>query len=328
MSYEKEKISIVIPCKDEHEGVMKLVNQLQFQDIINQIIIVDSSDQPLQLKEPKVKIIAASSSNGPSVGLARDIGYRYSSSSVILFLDADCTLPDGFMQGVEQGIRMLNGSIGCVGGPVESEVNASMLQRYYDHSLFSPFPRYYGTYIHGWSDMYKHHHPSTSNLLVKKELLERVGGFHGGYGEDLDFMLRMAKQGFLIAYIATLKVHHNHRNTFRSIVRNFIRLGAYYPRTLIDFPSSPVLIHRIARLAFGFAPAFILIFTYPTMTIPSLLTPFLGYYLLRVKNVKAALLYTTLDCVLQLLVVPAGVLLGILKRGRLVEKKVKKRSQS
>jgi glycosyltransferase involved in cell wall biosynthesis len=84
------QITIIIPCKNEGEGIIDILKLIQHLDC--QIIIADSSDddytfsllQNYQQIHPLIQII-----NGGLPAIARNNGARYVTTPYILFLDAD-----------------------------------------------------------------------------------------------------------------------------------------------------------------------------------------------------------------------------------------------
>ena len=93
------QITIIIPCKNEGEGIINILKLIQHLDC--QIIIADSSDddytfsllQNYQQIYPLIQII-----NGGLPAIARNNGAKWVKTPYVLFLDADVFIKDpGFI---------------------------------------------------------------------------------------------------------------------------------------------------------------------------------------------------------------------------------------
>ena len=249
------KFSVVIPFKGDKYKAQILMNLLR-QLIENktmiryEIIIIDSSGH-VEYVHPCVRIIHQNA----TIGEARNIGVKESRGDIILFIDTDCSVPRDFINRAYEIAKDLGNDIGAIGGPVESIPTNSIIQKYLDYSLFSPFPRYEKEYISDWKTFHKRHHPNMCNLLIRKNIFEKLGGCWEDYGEDLHFLLRLVKSGYKIKYSPQLKVNHHHPKRIRDLISMYYRNGKSAAKILLTFPSSPLIFHRLIK--------FILIFTPP-----------------------------------------------------------------
>ena len=93
----EEKITVVIPCKNEGSGILRVLDLLRDQKIPLKIIVSDSSDDDYSINSLKKyvelnKDISLIKGGYPSV--ARNNGAKLSKSEFILFLDADIYIFD------------------------------------------------------------------------------------------------------------------------------------------------------------------------------------------------------------------------------------------
>jgi len=58
-------------------------------------------------------------------------------------------------------------------------------------------------------------------------VIEEVGGFGEAYniGEDLEMDAKLIKKGYKLFYVPSIFVHHHHRSSFRSFVRQMYEFG-------------------------------------------------------------------------------------------------------
>lgn len=64
----------------------------------------------------------------------------------------------------------------------------------------------------------------TANLLARREVHRRIGGFHAGLSEDKDWCHRAAAAGFRLTYEAALRVSHPSRGDWDALARKWRRL--------------------------------------------------------------------------------------------------------
>jgi len=95
-------ITIVIPCKNEQDIILKTLDLLNYQqDIFNvKVIICDASDdkitkQTLEKRaNRKVDTFDLQITDGGLPGIARNRGFKFVKTPYVLFMDADVFLLD------------------------------------------------------------------------------------------------------------------------------------------------------------------------------------------------------------------------------------------
>ena len=298
-------ISIVIPFKGDHKEASILINLLrQISEnktkVPYEVVIVDSSgrlNSNETLMREHVKIIHSDA----KVGAARNIGVRESKGDIILFLDSDCSIPSGFINQIYDLIMCVEKNVGAIGGPVECVHTTSLIQKYLDYSIFTPFPRYQGDYTSNWRTFHKYHHPNTCNLAVKRHIFEDIGGFWEGEGEDVFFLLKMTKKGYEIKYFSQLKVYHHHPRKLRKLMQKYFRMGVSAAKLLLVFPDSPLMRQRLIRFLVIFLPALLILPFHPLLAFILPYGLLYTIYLKRTRSLRASLVYPLLDIILQIL---------------------------
>jgi glycosyltransferase involved in cell wall biosynthesis len=107
-------ISVIIPTLNEAQYIGPLLESLQNQTkAALEIIVVDahSKDNTVQIvsKFKKTKLFYSK----PSVALQRNIGAQKASGKLLVFLDADTTIPRQFLQKVDQYFSKNPTQLGC-----------------------------------------------------------------------------------------------------------------------------------------------------------------------------------------------------------------------
>jgi len=295
-------LSIVIPFKGDQKAAQKLMRL--FELIINngsknnfEVIIVDSSDA-VSLVHPNLTVIR----KNVGVGEARNIGVKVSEGDVILFIDADCMIPRGFIDKAYELALETGNEICAVGGPVECIPTKSVIQKYLDYSLFTQFPRVSKEYIFDLKNCYRRH-PNMCNLIVKKRVFLEVGGCWNSYGEDVYFILKLIKNGYKIKFSPQLKIYHDHPSNVTKLARTYYRNGKSAAKIVLTFFPSSFILYRLFRYLV-FTMLFLFCFFLPIL-VPILFASLSAYYLIRTHNWKSAILYPILDVVLQIVYIVA-----------------------
>ncbi len=232
-------VSIIIPLKSFNEYIKEAVKhyeELLYPDF--EIIILPDHEESEKLSNKlNIRIIPT----GP-IGPAekRDIGAKLSRGSILAFIDDDA-YPDRMWLKRAVDLLLSSNDIGAVGGPGVTPPGERFWRRisgnvYSSFWMSGPYRKRYipiGN-IHEDYDI-----PSV-NLIVKREIFERVGGFDSSYypGEDTKLCLSIKKIGYRILYDPQIIVYHHRRylwfGHFKQISQYAFHRGFFvkkYPET-------------------------------------------------------------------------------------------------
>jgi glycosyltransferase involved in cell wall biosynthesis len=194
-------VSVVIPARDAAATLPRTLEALARQTLPRErfeVIVADdgSADATAAIAgaSPVVdRVVGVDGPPGAGPGAARNAGARAVRAPVLAFTDADCLPTPGWLA---QALAAA-GSNDLVQGRVEPERPPG------------PFDRtVYATALHGLFE--------TANLLVRRELFDRLGGFEAGWtpgggkelGEDTSFGWRARRAGARVAFADDALVHH------------------------------------------------------------------------------------------------------------------------
>lgn len=209
---------------------------LDWQDY--EIIILPDEVFPKEgvFSSDKVQIVPTGNVTPPE---KRDIGAGSAKGEILAFLDDDAyPVKDWLTKAV--GIFKQDADIACVCGPAITPESDSILQKasglVYESVLVS------GNHIFRYTPKRKrdvHDFPSC-NLLIKKDVFKKVGGFNKPFwpGEDTFLCLNVLNLGKKMIYDPDVLVFHHRRSMFRghlSQIKNYgLHRGYFakrYPKT-------------------------------------------------------------------------------------------------
>ena len=229
------RLSVVIPTFRRPDALPRTLDALERQHLDRhhfEVLVVDDTD------EDNPEEVAAGVRAGarrydvrllhrpaPGPGSARNIGWREARGAVVLFLGDDILGgPDLLAQHLawhERDEDPRTGVLGAIDWASELEITPFM--RWLERGVQFE----YGS-IDGIDAGFGHFY--TANISVKRQMLERVGGFDEtrfqfGY-EDIDLGWRLAEAGFRLLYNRRAHAEHLHPTTIEGWQR---RMGIIAP---------------------------------------------------------------------------------------------------
>jgi GT2 family glycosyltransferase len=217
------KASIIIPAREAMatlEQAVESVLSATIQENVEIIIVNDAADGTTAkiAHHYPVKVIDG---NGNGPGSARNIGVRYSSGEILIFLDADCRVsPNWFASHLEAHEHY--GEFVAVGGSICLEPDAPFWARC-DH---------YCSWYHanpGLPPSWVRNHPA-ANLSVSRQTFEYIGPFkedlpRAGVHEETEWQGRLLRWGGRIRFEPQAVVWHVDRSNPRSYMKHNYRWG-------------------------------------------------------------------------------------------------------
>lgn len=210
-------VSIIVPVKNEERRLPRLLEALQSLDYPRdryEIIVADngSSDETPVIAERREGVVVCKEPRGGSYA-ARNAGIRASRGEILAFTDGDCTpRPEWLRCGVA---RLQEGS-DLVAGAINFVVSKDRIDHRFDKKFFLQQDRWVKEKGTG----------ATANLLVKRAVVDAVGGFSEKLTSGGDFAFcRAAKEaGFSLVFEPQAIVDHPTRG-FMAILKKARRIG-------------------------------------------------------------------------------------------------------
>jgi GT2 family glycosyltransferase len=205
------KVSIIIPVREINDYIRESIPQILKLDYPDYEILIVSDSGISEQSWAKTKILKS----GP-VGPAakRDLGAEKATGEILAFLDDDAyPKADWLKESIHCFLE--DKKVAAVGGPAITPDDDGILQKV-SGAVFE-------SYLGGGSARNRYmcigdhclcEDWPTVNLLVRKDVFEKVGGFDTAFwpGEDTKLCLDMLNAGYLIKYDPKAVVYHHRRS--------------------------------------------------------------------------------------------------------------------
>lgn len=210
------RASVIIPTYNEGGAIADCLTTLLDQEVPRrayEVIVVDNGSDdgtcdvvrryPVRLIQEGVRHRDA----------ARNTGVRVARGSVLAFLNAPCR---PYRSWLRVALEALDRGADCVAGCIEPKLaDRANPWEQYDAAFFLRQQRYVAS---GWA--------ATANLVVRREIFERVGPFRLLAAADTEWGLRASSQGVRFRYVAEARVWRVTRRTEQQMVEKVRRTFA------------------------------------------------------------------------------------------------------
>lgn len=217
------KVSIIIPVIAVNDYIHESIPEILKLDWPDFEIFIFTDNPDTEHFWPKTKIIA-SGKVGPAE--KRDLAIKHATGEILAFLDDDAyPRADWLKKSVHCFLE--DDKVAAVGGPAITPGHDGVLQKVsgavFESYLGGGFARnrYLCIGDHCLCDDWP-----TVNLLVRKDVFEKVGGFDNSYwpGEDTKLCLDIINAGYKIKYDPEAVVYHHRRS---DLIKHFKQIGSY-----------------------------------------------------------------------------------------------------
>jgi peptidoglycan-N-acetylglucosamine deacetylase len=268
----KEKISVIIPARNEEKYIESCINSVKSQDFTEyEIIVVDngSTDKTAEI----AKNLGARVVPEPTAGLpkARETGRIVANADLLVYLDADMIIQQSYLSTLYRFFEE-NPKVVAISNPYlfyDGNRRIKVLEKFIFKILFPIFHRLLRVLKLPRTLM-------GGNFAVRKRTLEEIGGFNKDiefYGEDVDISKRISKKGDIAfienLYSLTSARRYMQQGIFRTysiyFANYFSMLLFNHPYTLNSFKIVPKFKHaaKYAALTLCLVGFFIYSFAYP-----------------------------------------------------------------
>ena len=256
------EVTVVIPVLGRYEQLARLFDHLDRQtcgpDAFEVIVVCDAAEAEPERIDAAIGARAYATERlvAPHRGAAwaRQTGWRRASAPLVLFLDSD-VLPDPALvaEHLDWHRRHPEPEVAVLGRlRWARELRVSAFMRWIEHGIQFDFEAIEGDEA-GWGRFY------TANVSVKRELLERVGGFDAErfpfHYEDLELAYRMNEHGLRLLYNRDASAEHLHEVTLDSYKRRMAEVAPVERRFVRTHPDIAPYFHDLFTRAASRPPA-------------------------------------------------------------------------
>ena len=236
--------SIIVPTFNRPDEVDELMESLTKQTYHEfELILADGSPTEIltTIIEKYKSKISVLHLHRPYLGISdsRNLGCQHAKGQYFIFLDSDCVLPKNYLENVLDGLN--KNKLDAFGGPDAADESFTPLQKAISYSMTSILTT---GGIRGKKTHVGQFHPRGFNMGISREVFENTKGYSSlKCAEDIEFSIRIIKQGFKTGLIPEAYVYHKRRTTFKAFFRQVYRFGAARINIYKLYPSELKLTH-------------------------------------------------------------------------------------
>ena len=240
------KYSFIIPVYNRPEEVDELLDSLTHQTFrdFEVLVIEDGSAIPCKDIVEKYDDLLSikyfvKPNSGP--GQTRNYGAERAEGEYLLILDSDCIVPPTYLETVEAELNREPAD--AFGGPDRAHSSFSDIQKAINYAMTSFFTT---GGIRGGKKKMDKFYPRSFNMGVRAEAYQSLGGFSKmRFGEDIDFSIRIFKNGYRCRLFPEAWVWHKRRTDFRKFFKQVHNSGIARINLYKKYPESLKVVHLL-----------------------------------------------------------------------------------
>ncbi|MBU3678758.1 MAG: glycosyltransferase [Candidatus Kapabacteria bacterium] len=260
------KYSIIVAVFNRPDELGELLESLALQTYrdFEVVIVEDGSSVPSKDVcdgyTTRLKLsyyVKPNSGPGPS----RNYGCRRASGDYFIFLDSDCTVPEGYMQAIDTAV--VEQQLDAFGGPDREHESFTPTQKAISYSMTSLLTTggIRGSKVRVGGAF----HPRSFNMGISREIFNDTEGFSTmRFGEDVEFSIRMMGRGYRVSLIPDAWVYHKRRTDLKKFFKQVhnsgiarINITLRHPHTLkvTHFFPAAFTVYLLFALVFALSQA-------------------------------------------------------------------------
>lgn len=240
------KYSFIVPVFNRPDEVDELLESLTTQTIkdFEVVIVEDGSQTPCETVCKKYTDqlnlrYFLKENSGP--GQSRNYGAERAEGEYLIILDSDVVLPEGYLKAVDDELN--NDPADAFGGPDRAHESFTDTQKAISYSMTSFFTT---GGIRGGKKKLDKFYPRSFNMGIRADVYKKLGGFSKmRFGEDIDFSIRIFKEGCKCRLFPEAWVWHKRRTDYRKFFRQVYNSGIARINLYKKYPESLKLVHLL-----------------------------------------------------------------------------------
>lgn len=292
------KFSIIIPVYNRPEELDELLDSLTQQNYtaFEVIVVEDGSqntcDQVVEKYIHELDIRYCFKKN-EGQGFARNYGYERATGDYYIVFDSDCIIPPNYLETVNKYLDLQ--ALDAFGGPDRAHPSFNAIQKAISYSMTSLFTTG-GT--RGRAKRIGPFHPRSFNMGITPEVFHKTGGYILPFkGEDIEFSVRIIKNGFKTGLIREAFVYHKRRTSWSGFFKQLHFFGMARINILRYFPDQLKPVHFFPMIFTLGILVILMVLPFSKMFSLAILSIYLLYALILLldsfnqqKNIKIAMM--------------------------------------
>ncbi|MEX0280708.1 MAG: glycosyltransferase family 2 protein [Arenibacterium sp.] len=207
--------AIVIPHYNDPVRLRRCLQELANNDLadVETIVVDNNSTVPLDEVKSEFPWVRFLNEKEKGAAPARNRGIAETRASLLLFIDADC-VPDANWVSTARSIAS---QADLTGGRVDV-FDETKPPRSGAEAFEAVFAFDFKTYIE------KKGFSGAGNLVTRREIFEKIGGFKNGVSEDAEWTMRAVANGYTLRYADDLVVSHPSRQDWNALSTKWRRM--------------------------------------------------------------------------------------------------------
>ena len=280
------KYSFLIPVYNRPDEVDELLQSLTRQTVSGFEVVVVDDGSTVPCAEVVEKYTSqldihyyTKANSGP--GQTRNYAAERSRGEYLIILDSDCILPPTYLAEVETELN--SQPTDAFGGPDKAHPSFTTIQKAINYSMTSFFTT---GGIRGGKKKMDKFYPRSFNMGVRSEAYQQLDGFSAmRFGEDIDFSIRIFKQGYRCRLFPDAWVYHKRRTDLKKFFKQVHNSGIARINLYKKYPESLKLVHLLpAFFTMGVAICLLGALLCPFALLPLLLYALLVFLDSAVQN--------------------------------------------
>jgi len=223
------KVSIIIATLNNEKTIgecLKSIFELNYPKELLEVIVVDgdSNDATVKIAKNYSAKIIIKQANAPS---AYNYAMNYVEGEILGTIDADAKVEKEWLNKLI--VHLKDPKVAGVSGTIETWNNESMLPRCIGYDLKYRYNRIKN----------EANRVATMNLLLKKNIVQEVGGFDENLATqyDTDLGVRITSKGYKIILEPQAKCYHFNRPTFEEYFKQQLQYGKNASKLYLKRPN-------------------------------------------------------------------------------------------
>lgn len=238
--------SVIVPVYNRPEEIRELLDSLVKQTYTDFEILVIEDGSSVPCKEvvdtfaDRLKIRYYSKENSGQ-GFSRNFGFERAEGTYLVVFDSDCLVPSHYFETVNRYLKLHQ--LDAYGGPDRAHPSFTPLQKAISYSMTSPVTT---GGIRGNKRQQGTFHPRSFNMGISKKVFDTTGGYRiTRMGEDIEFSIRIIREGFKVGLIPDAYVFHKRRTSLIEFYNQIHFFGRARVNIRRFYPEEVELIHLL-----------------------------------------------------------------------------------